>query len=454
MDDIERSEYEVNLPAIPERIFSDITSLTSALGIPREILASDDEIAYAWQELPRELCNIPPNLRGELIARMCVAVRAGLFDGAINYIWNATVVHLRQRMRDFGLPVVSQTLQEDFEEDNLMDLQDSNLISLCLKLNLITEDGFFFLNQCRDTRNNFSAAHPSMGTLNDREVITFLNRCVRYALSDESSLVGVDVSAFIDAVKGNRFTEEQSTVWVSRLDSTHDAQRQLLFGTLHGVYCDPASPEPARINSLNLCSIYKDKFTTATKSDLIDRHSDYLARGDAQRHTASQQFFEQLGLLGLLNDSERHSLMSKAVRQLWNVHLAMNNFYNEPPFAERLMHLSNVEAIPETIQEQFVETVVGCFIGNGYGVSNAAIPFYEIMIQSFSPKEIAILVALGQGKSTVPYRVQTNSSCRARFRSALALVSDAIPPSTRTAYERLWNRLGGSKQPQQPTSSP
>ena len=305
LSNAESTIREVTLPALPEQTFSEIASITSALGIPRDVLAPDDEIGYAWQALPRELQSIPPQLRGELIARMCVAVRAGLFDGAINYIWNVTVLHLKQRIRDFGLPVVSHMLQRKFEESDLFDLQDSELIDLCLKLNLVTEDGSFFLSQCRETRNNFSAAHPAIGKINDREVITFLNRCVTYALSDESSLVGVDVNEFIQAIKGDRFTAGQCEAWSSRFDATHDPQRQLLFGMLHGFYCDPATAESARLNALELCITYRTKFTTAVKSDLIDRHADYLAKGQADRNLASQQFFESLGLLALLNESEK-----------------------------------------------------------------------------------------------------------------------------------------------------
>lgn len=433
---------DVRLPALPGQIFSEISSVTSALGIPRDVLASDEEIDYAWQSLPRELRAIPPPLRGELIARMCVAVRAGLFDGAINYAWNVTILHLRQRMRDFGLPVVSQILQRGFEENDLMNLQDSSLIELCLKLNLITEDGFFFLDQCRETRNNFSAAHPAMGKINDREFITFLNRCVRYALSDLSSLVGVDFGDFIAAINGSRFTEDQCEAWVSRLDATHDPQRQLLFGALHGIYCDPSSAEFARLNSIDLCAAYTEKFTTAIKSDLIDRHSDYLAKGKAKRHQVSQQFFEDLGILSLLNKSERHSVISASVRQLLRVHQGMNNFYNEPPFAERLMRLSETEPIPETVQERFVHTVVGCFIGNGYGVSHAAVPYYQSMIESFSPKEIALLISVGKGDSGVARLIRSNPSCRGSYKRALELIdSGSLPRSLRVAYRRLVKSL-------------
>ena len=444
LSEIGPMQREVCLPALPDQMFSEIALITSGLRVPRDVLAPDNEIGSAWRELPRELQNMPPNLRGDQVARMCVAVAVGLFDGAINYIWNVTILHLRQRIRDFGLPVVSHILQQRFEENDLGDLQDSSLIDLCLKLNLITEDGFFFLGQCRETRNNFSAAHPAIGKINDREFIVFLNRCIRYALSDESSPVGVDVDNFISAIKGQRFTDSQRDTWVARLDATHDPQRQLLFGTLHGIYCDPASAEPARLNALDICIAYHLKLSSATKSDLIDRHSDYLAKGHEKRHHASQDFFERLGLLALLAESERHSVISMAVSRLWNIHLAMDNFYNEPPFAERLMNLSDQEPIPDTIQEKFVLTVVGCYIGNGYGVSHAALPYYEAMIRSFSPKEISVLISANRDKSTVADRIRSSPSCRTNFLQALQLIDvDSLPASLKSDYDRLVKQLIG-----------
>jgi hypothetical protein len=107
---------EPTLPALPATVLPAIEQLTASLGIPRNVLASAEEIEYAWRDLPRELREIPENLRGELIARMCVAVSTGLFDGAMNYIWNAAILHLRDKIRTFGLPVVAQIRQKDFEE--------------------------------------------------------------------------------------------------------------------------------------------------------------------------------------------------------------------------------------------------------------------------------------------------------------------------------------------------
>lgn len=440
MNDIVVKE-ELNLPALPTTVLPAITELTQALGIPREALASDDEIQYAWRDLPRELKEIPVPLRDELIARMCVAVSTGLFDGAMNYAWNASILHLRDKIRTFGLAVVAQILQRDFEEKHLLETQDSNLLELCLKLNIIDEDGYFFLDQCRDVRNNFSAAHPTLGKVNDREFTTFLNRCVRYALADSASPRGVDIGAFISAIKGPRFNANQCSVWVQRLAETHSAQRQMLITMVHGVYCDPNTPEQSRLNSLDICNGLPEGLTVSMRSELINNHSDYVAKGYEDKHAASLQFFEKLGIFNLLNESEQHVVFSRAVDRLWNVHNGMNNFYNEPAFAERLLELSLQGAIPETVQEEYVQTIGCCRIGNGYGVSDAAVHYYNQMVQNFSPREISVLLqSASNNGNKLGLRINIGGSYRTNFKALLGLIDPGSVPNVVSAQYALFMR--------------
>jgi len=314
------------LPALPKRTLPAISELVSTLNIPSNILAQKEEIEAAWSALSRELKIIPIDLRNELIAKMCVAVSVGLFDGALNYIWNAAILQLRQKIRNFGLAVVADIIRKDFEENHLLELQDSQLLELCLKLNIIDEDGYFFLDQCRSMRNNFSAAHPAKGTINDREFIMFLNRCVRYALAESGSLKGINIGKFISAIKGTRFKQQQLDFWKERLLQTHDAQRQLVIGMVHGIYCDSAVAEQNRLNSLDICCALRDNLSNSVKLILINNHTEYVAKGLTEKHTASSQFFEKLGLLSLLNQSEQHSIFYRAVERLWNIHNNINNF--------------------------------------------------------------------------------------------------------------------------------
>lgn len=427
----------VALPATAGLTGPMLSSLTSALGVDRSVLASDDQIEHAWTNLPRLLSRIPPEQRSETLVRMCVAVATGLFDSAVNYAWNSAIVELRAKVRRFGLSVIPQITGKPFDEAALVDLKDAELLQLCLKLNLISEDGFFLLDQCRDVRNNFSAAHPSMGALDEDEFLNFLSRVGRHALANERNPRGVDIQAFIAAVKSARFGSAQLETWRARIADTFDAQREMLFGSLHGIYCDPSSGEEARVNALGICQAFSTSMTPQALSGLIDRHQDYRAKGDEDRHKASQQFFEHLGLLSLLGDTELHSLITVAATNLLSVHNGFNNFYNEPPFAERLSSLSSQNRVPESAQYDFVNAVITCATGNPYGVSHAAMPAYDAMIKSFSPAEIKIMFDLAGSNTVVGNRVRGRGNCRSRFKQLVGLLdSSSVPTAARSAYSR------------------
>lgn len=403
---------KIVLPEVAELSEPLLAEITAAFGLNRDVIADEEAINHAWGQLPRQLGKIPPELRDERLMRMCVAVASGLFDAAINYVWNATVVELREKVRRFGLAVVPKLLDDPkFDEDRLIGLKDAELLDLCRKLNLIGKDDYFFLDQCRDTRNNFSVAHPAAGAVDEDEFVSFLSRCRKHGLVQTRDPQGVDTKAFLAAVKSGTFKKEQREEWERRLNDTFDAQRELLFGTLHGIFCDPGAEEHARQNARSICSSFADSFSPNSASALVDRHQDYKAKGDEIRLLASSQFFEQIGRLDLLGDAEVHAITTKACAALMRVHQAFDNFYNEPPFASRLREIADSVAVPQTAQQPYVEAVVTCATGNPYGVSRAAVGDYKAMIRNFSPAEIRPQIDFGQERGLACRCRQ--ASCRA-----------------------------------------
>ena len=427
---------EMRLPVISDSVLPWIGNVTQRLNVPRDVLASDECIKRVWNNLPSELQNIPPDLRSELIARMCVAIATGLFDGAINYIWNCSVANLRNKLITYGIHFVAQVKNEpEFNEADVNDLKDAELLSLCLKLNLISEDGYFFLNQCRDIRNNFSAAHPNLNLIDDAELINFIRRCSKYALASSVNPRGIDMNEFVQEIKRRKFTQMQQDAWVGKINATHDAQRELLFSTLHGIYCDPKSGEEARSNALAICEHFSELFSYKAKSELINRHSEYRTKGDEKRYEASKVFFSKLHLTSLLDDSERHEIISRACKKLYSVHVAFDNFYNEPAFAERLADLSDM-AIPGTAKNEYVFVVLLCYVGNPYGVSHAAVPYYEKMIKNFSPQEIQIMLTTIQSEDNLlNRRMSAYPQCKMRFKEAVQLLNPkSIPQASQRRY--------------------
>ena len=434
-----RNVAEVELPEVSRLKGNMLEQLTEALGVPRDLVALDDQIEEAWSRLPRLIRRIPPHLRDENIVKVCIAIASGLFDSAINYAWNAAIVELRQKVRQFGLHVVPQILDDkSFDENSLLDLMDIELLDLCLKLNLITDDNFFFLDQCRATRNNYSVAHPPSGEVDEDEVVNFISRCQKHALSSVQNPKGVDTKNLLDALKLSKFNKNQLKEWEARLHATYDVQRELIFGMLHGIYCDPEAGEEARVNALALCYPFSGEFTPKVKSTLVDRHQDYLAKGDDKRHAASQIFFKGLGLVALLSDLEVHNMITTASKNLLRVHNSWDNFYNEPPFAVNLEQLTRDVAMPESAKATFVEAVVTCGVGNLHGVSNAAMPSYRAMVRSFSPGEIKIMLELPQNFNSVAGRIKNTVACQKRYKMLVQLLDKSSVPTSKRAAYRKW----------------
>jgi hypothetical protein len=429
---------KISLPSIGGFTGPMLDALTNALGIDRSVLASDQQIANAWANLPTLLDQVPPELRDEGLMRMCVAVASGLFDSALNYAWNAAVLQLREKVRSFGVTIVPQIIDKDFDEKKLLDMRDSELLDLALKLNLISEQGYFMLSQCRDVRNNFSAAHPTIGNVDEYEFISFLNRCTKHALASEHEAKGCDIKALNSALANGAFNDAQYDIWEQRITETFDAQREAIVGMLHGIYCDPGKSQSERVNAITLCVRLKDKFSPSTQSSLVDRHQRYQAKGETDRLTASQSFFEQLGILSLLSEAERHSIISRACRQLMATHQAIDNFYNERAFAERLHRLSVGQQIPETAREEFVETVVTCSVGNQYGTANSADGYYQSMVKDFSPKEIQVMLTLPDSNTIVANRIKYASRCKEKFKSLVALLQASSVPNQVQAVYKSW----------------
>ncbi len=91
--------------------------------------------------------------RAFYISKFIASCSAGLFDAALNYLWNETIVNLRQKIIRFDLDYFYDSTIRDSDrrlkfknEDNLKDLDDWELISGCLKTGIITEIGYTHLD--------------------------------------------------------------------------------------------------------------------------------------------------------------------------------------------------------------------------------------------------------------------------------------------------------------------
>lgn len=217
-------------PTIFQQSEDSLSKLTMALNLPREILPASKDIDHVINELPELLGNMREDIRDEKIVKLCLASGVGLFDAAVNYIWDQTVIELRKKIIRFGLDVVSEILEKKYEEKDVNELQDSTLLDVCLTLQIINDEGYYYLSQCRDMRNNCSAAHPSIGKIDKYELVNYINRCIKFALSEDLiEVVGISIKDLLPVLSEKTFTSDQLSFWKQRIEDSNSIQKIALF---------------------------------------------------------------------------------------------------------------------------------------------------------------------------------------------------------------------------------
>ncbi|MER0465628.1 hypothetical protein ABR330_02795 [Bacillus cabrialesii subsp. cabrialesii] len=414
-----------------------ITSLTTSLGIPREVLASERDIKRVWVTLKDTLEDVKLEYRHELLARMVVSIRVGLFSSAVNDMWNTAILALRQKVKSFGYQEAATFLKRDIDEKVLNQMRDKELIDICVSLGFLDNDSYFFINNCRELRNNYSSAHPSNAMLDGVELDYFMHQCIKHILGNDVQYEGFPVSEFMKILKQNTMTEQAIEYYVDKISKANDLQKSAILKLLFVNYVDEDSDEFVRSNCLAIAELTWEEYDNSAIVELLELYSDYMLKDKIIQRLYAERFFEKVGALDELPKDKLVSIVMRALKDLEDAHHGMNNFYNEKPFAQRLAE-SFDKKIPKSVLKRYVYVVSLCYVGNAYGTADSAKPYYEKMIRNFSLKEVELLFELIKENNYLADMVNHHQRCKKQFANLIKLLEPgAIPLKNKPAYDKL-----------------
>lgn len=421
-----------------------VDMICSSLKIPRVVLPDSESIDYALKLLPRELNKIPPKFRDKEIAKMCVAVSVGLYDDAIVRIWNSVIKEMKNKISYYGVEMIKHVAGEKYSDNFLENIKDSQLLVLARQLNIISEQGFYYLDQCRDIRNNASIAHPTDIEISEIEMINFINRCNMHGLQDDYETKGIDMKTFVSLLGEKETTDEQLELLAGQIADTFTSQQELVWQILYSNSTDEESAGHLRANS----TFVAKKISEATiiseniEANFLEKHNGYRLKGEEKKVSLSRAFLEKIGRVNNIDESEKIGLLNKAIRELLTAHIEANNFYNEPPFAERLSNLcQSFKPLPELVIEPLVSIVLRCYLGNAYGICWSAQSYYTSILTELSPKGIEVLLQLP--KDNAHFKSEINSKGkRERYIELLKNVNESMLTSKQV---HLYNEYLGKK---------
>ncbi|MCU4785577.1 hypothetical protein OCF11_14100 [Bacillus cereus] len=429
---------ETNLPDYSAtNIEPVIVGLTTSLGIPRNVVASERDIKRVWSSLRETLEDVKLEYRHELLARMTIAIQVGLFSSAVNDMWNTAILALRQKVKSFGYKEAASFLKRDMDENVLNTMMDKDLIDACFSLGFLDNDAYYFINNCRELRNNYSSAHPSNAMLDGVELNYFMHQCIKHILGNDVQYEGFPVSDFMKTLKKDTMTEPVIDFYVEKIRKANDLQKTAIAKMLFANFVDEDSNEFVRTNCLAIAEVTWEEYNNTAIVDMLELYSEYMMKDNGVKKRYAERFFEKVGAVDELPKDKVINIVLRAINDLEVAHHNLSNFYNEKPFAQRLAE-SFHKKIPNSVLQQYVFVVSLCYVGNRYGTADSAKPYYEQMIRNFSLKEVEQLFEILQGDNYLTNRIKSYPRCKVQFKELIKLIEPgAVPLKNKADYDKL-----------------
>jgi len=366
-----------------------------------------DAVVVVIRERQKLLNNLPYALEGldetqraraAYIAKMILAASVGLFDAALNYLWNETINELRARIASFDVAYFFDLVEADparrknlSTPEDLTKIDDAKLMEAANRIKLISDVGYKQLDHIRFMRNNASAAHPNQVTLTGLKLAEWLETCIREVITLPHTNVVADIGRLLHNIKAQRLPAAELDRAADFFDGLPDAQADNLAAGLFGIYTPPDAAPDVLDNVRQLWPKLWPNVGEAARNECGVKLARFRANADNDRATRARELLDLVDGAAYLPENERAAELAQALQELYDTHLAWNNFHNEPAVAGRLQNLvGRYGNVPAQLVETYVTMVVYIFLTNGSGEAWGADPIYKDLIGRFDSDQASL----------------------------------------------------------------
>ncbi len=271
-------------------------------GLPHEnILVGVNERVKVFKNLSEtlELLSIEKKGEATYLSKYLAAVSSGLFDAALNYLWDETILQLRKRVAHYDIQYFYDVAVNSTEKrkklndvEDLIKLDDSSLIQGAKEIGLISDIGYQHLDNIKYMRNWASAAHPNQVDLTGLQLITWLETCIKEVISLPESNVTIQIGKLLKNIKSNIITKEESDQ-ISALFCTLVKERlNSLAHGLFGIYTRKDTTQEVRQNIHLLMPSLWLRLGEDIKNDFGIKYARFTANNDQEEAKLARGFLQ------------------------------------------------------------------------------------------------------------------------------------------------------------------
>ncbi|WP_197983374.1 hypothetical protein [Pseudomonas syringae] len=410
------------------------------VGLPHDnILASQSDRDVIAQSLPQLIANLPAEVKqgARYLSKFVVGAGIGLFDYALNSIWNEVVLDLHKKAIGYGLDIfydaaVGGKSREFYQsEEDLRSLKDAVLLDTCIKLELISETTHKKLKHILDMRNDIGISHPTNYTINAYELLGWLHNCIHDVLNDQPTQAALQVQAFIKNLK--TYVQPLEPVNLATISSQIGALAShhcaSILRTMFGIYVSADTDPQVRKNiALLAVTVWNNTLEDARYKlgFTLEGYNNNLYR---DKYVLGEQFFQSVGGNAFRSNAEKAAILDGLLDQLLEKHDGWDNFHHEGPVADSIAsYVTKQSDILPNISVKFTKFVLMCRIGRGVdyygGVSPRGCVYYDRFIGMFGDQFAPLALA-----ALTQYEIQAKLSrqvCRKQACAALQVLKAGV----------------------------
>jgi len=383
------------------------------------------------------------------LSKFIAGVASGLFDAALNYLWDETILQIRKRVVQYDLEyfydnaVSGEKRKRLKDENDLTKIDDYDLIKGAKEIGLISELGFKHLEYINYMRNWASAAHPNQNEITGLQLISWLETCVKEVISLPISNLTIRIKELLARIKSTTISEKDAQeIAVFFTNLTQEQVNNLVSG-FFGIYTKPDTDSQTIQNINKLLPLIWDRVDEDTKNTFGLKYGNFVANNYQHEKKLSREFLQLVNSESYIPDDLRIVEIETAINNLLSAHRGFNNFYNEPSFARQLSRIvGEPPKVPKALSKKYVLSLVEVFLTNGNGVAVSAQPIYEDLLSKLDSYQanVAVLSFTDTGISS---KLQF-SLCQRKFKDMLDIVRPSITtPAVKDLLTHIDNYKGG-----------
>ena len=438
-----RSE-QLDLQSFEERLLEHLATL----GLPvDQVLAPIGQRTNVLSGIDMALEPLDYSRRGEslYLSKFYAAVAAGLFDAALNYLWDETVSELRRHVAgydlayffDLAVGTTSERRKKLSSADDLPRVEDQELIRAANSMGLLSDTGLQQLDLVRYMRNHASAAHPNQVQLRALQLLGYLEACIAEVMTIKPNDLVIEIKRLLANIKNSKLDVTDVQVIASTLDGMPGEQADNLGNGLFGIYTRVGADSQTRSNIRLLLPELWPHLSEDTKFQFGIKAARYRINHQQDEAQAARELLDTVDASSYLPDELRTPEIDAALDALLHAHEGWNNFSNEGAPARLLQELVGSPAqVPGDIRAKYVRTLIYVFLTNGYGESWSANSTYVELISQFTTTEARIALGLFSDRGIINRLHQEISD--KKFRELFDLIDSKIVSLPRRAlFEAL-----------------